>query len=135
MKALQKFYGEDENARFKSAEQGKALQSIVNCDSDVLAVLPTGGGKTLLFFLPTLMEAGMTMVVIVPLIAVMQDLRNRCVGAGITCANWDPDNRLTVATNLLFVAVENAVESAFCNHLQILYSTGLLKRIVMLMLH
>ena len=130
MKALQDFWN-DKKARFKSVEQGKAFQLIVDGKTDVLAILPTGGGKSLLFFLPTMLEPGMTTVVIVPLIAVMKDLRDRCVEANITCATWDPDNRLTVATNLLFVAVEHAIESAFCDHLQVLHSTGLLKRIVM----
>ena len=62
----------------------------------------------------------MLTVVTVPLIAVMQDLRDRYIDAGISCANWDPDNQAVGRTNLLLVAVEHAVEPAFQNHLQVL---------------
>ena len=85
LKALRKFYN-DERATFKSPEQAKALQLIVDERMDVLAILPTSEGKSLLLFLSTLMEPGKTMVVIVPLIAVMEDLRDRYMKAGISCA-------------------------------------------------
>jgi superfamily II DNA helicase RecQ len=75
----------DDEAAFKSVEQGMALQLIVDAKTDVLAILPTGGGKTMLFFLPTLMEPGMTTVAIVPLIAVMHDLRTQCVTMSLLC--------------------------------------------------
>jgi len=130
LKALRKFY-DDKQATFKSPQQAKALQLIIDGKKDVLAILPTGGGKSLLFFLPTQMEPGMTTVVIVPLIAVTNDLRDRCVKAGISCANWDPHSRYRERCDLLFVAVEHAVQPAFLNHLQIMHGMGILKRIVM----
>ena len=73
----------------------------------------------------------MTTVVIVPLIAVMNDLRNRCVKAKISCANWDPNDRSHERCDLIFVAVEQAVEPAFLNHLQIMHGMRILRRIVM----
>src|SRR5262245_34131068 len=130
LKAMRDFLG-NPKATFKSVEQGMALQLILDAKRDVTAILPTGGGKSLLFFLPAMIEKDMTTVVIVPLIAVMQDLRARCIDNGISCATWDPDNRVTGHVNLLFVAVEQAIEAPFRNHLQVLYSTGRLKRIVM----
>lgn len=130
LRALRKFRG-DKTARFKSPEQGKALQLVLDGKKDVLAILPTGGGKSLLFFLPTMLEREMTTVVIVPLIAVMDDLGDRCVNEGISWAIWDPDDRIQERCNILFVAVEHAVEPAFLNHLQKMHNTGILKRIVM----
>jgi len=49
---------------------------------DVFCVAPTGGGKSLLFQLPALMEDGTTLVVS-PLIALMKDQTTECELAGI----------------------------------------------------
>ena len=52
-------------------KQEEAVDSILS-GQDLLMILPTGGGKSLAFQLPTLMMSGTT-VVISPLIALMQD--------------------------------------------------------------
>ena len=64
---------------------------------DVLAVMPTGGGKSLLYQLPALLRGGLTLVVS-PLIALMRDqvaqLRDWGVAAGaLNSANDSDENR------------------------------------------
>jgi ATP-dependent DNA helicase RecQ len=51
--------------------QGDIVQSLLN-GQDVLALMPTGGGKSLCYQIPAIVRAG-TGVVISPLIALMQD--------------------------------------------------------------
>lgn len=58
--------------------QKEALWAIVNGQSPVVVVMPTGGGKSLLFMLPAWgPEAGMT-IVVVHLITLQDDLMRRC---------------------------------------------------------
>lgn len=52
---------------------------------DVLAVLPTGGGKSLCFQVPALHDGGLTLVVS-PLIALMQDQVGRLQSRGVAAA-------------------------------------------------
>lgn len=56
--------------QFRSPQE-KIIEAVVN-KQDVLAILPTGGGKSICFQIPTLMQDGICLV-ITPLIALMQD--------------------------------------------------------------
>ena len=67
-------FQKDENARFKSKEQRQAVEAVLTWQKDILVILLMGRGKTLLYLLLTLMEKGQTTVVVIPMIAVMQDL-------------------------------------------------------------
>ncbi|MEM9317720.1 MAG: DNA helicase RecQ [Pseudomonadota bacterium] len=66
----------------------------VSAGQDVLAIMPTGGGKSLCFQLPALMSDGLT-VVISPLIALMRDqvrgLREAGVEAGALTSGNTPE--------------------------------------------
>jgi ATP-dependent DNA helicase RecQ len=70
---------------------------------DVLAVMPTGSGKSLLFQLPAVVRGGLTLVVS-PLIALMRDqvaqLREAGVEAASLNSSSDPDERRRVARGL-----------------------------------
>ncbi|ADG94360.1 ATP-dependent DNA helicase RecQ [Arcobacter nitrofigilis DSM 7299] len=66
-KILKDIFGHE---HFRSFQE-EVVDSIIN-KQDVLTILPTGGGKSLCYQLPTLLMSGTT-VVISPLIALMQD--------------------------------------------------------------
>jgi ATP-dependent DNA helicase RecQ len=57
-------------AQFRSPQE-KIIDAVLN-QKDVLAILPTGGGKSICFQVPALMREGICLV-ITPLIALMQD--------------------------------------------------------------
>jgi ATP-dependent DNA helicase RecQ len=95
---------------------------------DVFAVLPTGGGKSLCFQLPALVQPGLT-VVVSPLIALMKDQVDALQAAGVAAtflnsslAAGESRPRLRGLHNgefrLLYVAPERLILSGFLEDLK-----------------
>lgn len=98
--------------------QGRVVQSVL-AGRDVLAVLPTGGGKSICFQVPALVKPGLT-IVISPLIALMQDqveaLGRRGVPAASLNSTLEPDQKASILRRvaageirLLYVSPERLV--------------------------
>ena len=79
LETLKKYWGYDS---FRPMQEEIISEALAG--RDVLAVLPTGGGKSVCFQVPALMRKGIC-IVVTPLIALMKDqvqnLRNRGIGA------------------------------------------------------
>ena len=95
---------------------------------DVLAVLPTGTGKSLLYQLPALLSAGGT-IVVSPLIALMKDQVNAAKARGIPAAcinsNMDDDDQWEAlegfvcgSTKLLYISPERIGVKSFLKAVQ-----------------
>jgi len=95
--------------------QADIIQSLLN-DQDALVLMPTGGGKSLCYQLPSLIRAG-TGIVVSPLIALMQDQVDALNELGVRAAylNSSLDNETQYQTeqqllngelDLLYVAPE-----------------------------
>jgi superfamily II DNA helicase RecQ len=74
-KQLKRIMGNEAESR---GVQRKAINAITAGESPVVAVMPTSGGKSLLFMLPAFAEQGGTTVIVVPLIALRGDMKRRC---------------------------------------------------------
>jgi ATP-dependent DNA helicase RecQ len=97
------------------------VMAAVLSGADVLAVMPTGSGKSLCYQLPAVMEGGLTLVVS-PLIALMRDqvAAMRALGvaaASLSSANPHEENMATLdaaeagALRLLYAAPERLASS------------------------
>ena len=98
--------------------QGEVISAVLGGE-DVLAVMPTGSGKSLCYQLPTLVRRGLT-VVVSPLIALMRDQVGQLRALGIEAASLnsanDPDENARVCQalrerrlRLLYAAPERLV--------------------------
>jgi DEAD/DEAH box helicase len=105
--ALRGLYGDPE-AEFKSGEQADAVRSALQRETDVLAILPTGGGKSAAFMAPAWLETQLTTVVIVPFVALIEEMEGRCVKQGISCYIWRNSSITQRMAQVVLVGVENA---------------------------
>ncbi len=105
--------------RFR-AGQAEIVQALLNGE-DVLAVMPTGSGKSLCYQLPAILRDGLP-VVVSPLIALMRDQVRQLQGFGINAASLNSANDETEnqrvyrdlrdgSLRLLYVAPERLVRS------------------------
>jgi ATP-dependent DNA helicase RecQ len=78
--ALKRFFGFD---GFRPGQEAIVRDALAG--RDLLALMPTGGGKSLCFQLPALLQPGVTLVVS-PLIALMQDQVRQLTNNGVSAA-------------------------------------------------
>lgn len=101
--ALQRYWG---YPAFREGQQ-EAIRAVL-ARRDTLVLLPTGGGKSLCYQVPAVVQEGMTLV-ISPLVALMQDqvqqLQDRDIAATFinsTLSSWEVEQRLVNARNGMY---------------------------------
>ncbi len=105
------------DATWNGEGQRRAVLAVLAAEHDVIAVLATGAGKTMLIVLPALMDLDHTTIVVLPLKALLNDLSRRMTEFGVGHQVWTTSGNQACAirsdTNLVLVGVDQAVKSAF----------------------
>ncbi|UPW18488.1 DNA helicase RecQ [Agarivorans sp. TSD2052] len=115
-------------AEFRSG-QAAVIQRLL-ADQDCLAIMPTGGGKSLCYQIPALVKSGLT-VVISPLISLMKDqvdsLQHNGVNAAYLNSSLARDQQYQVYRSLqqgelklLYISPERLINGDFIQRLQAL---------------
>ncbi|KAF8602554.1 P-loop containing nucleoside triphosphate hydrolase protein [Ceratobasidium sp. AG-I] len=120
----------DPNATWSSPAQAQALVHVLARRTSLLCVLPTGGGKSVLFAAMPYIETGVT-VVVFPLRALMLDqcLTSKRRDPHCPFAIWSP--KLSVNNRVVAVMIDLVVNPAFVNWCTIMHARGTLNRIVL----
>jgi superfamily II DNA helicase RecQ len=129
-KAMQQVLGQEE-VSFRSAEQEQAMHAVLDGQTPLVVVLPTGGGKSLLFTVPACLEKGVT-IVVVPYRALIEDLVQRIRKCGIDCIEWKhgESNPAALVVVSADVAGDTTSNGNFISYAGMLQSKGLLRRVV-----
>ncbi len=107
LQILEKYWGHNQ---FRPLQEG--IIDAVLAKKDVLALLPTGGGKSICFQVPALLKDGMCLV-ISPLIALMQDQVSNLQEKGIEAA--------VIHSGMSFMAVKETLQAATSGAYKFLY--------------
>ena len=107
IKLLKKYWGFDE---FRDSQ--KEIIDFVLQKKDVIALLPTGGGKSLCYQLPAVLMDG-TCLVISPLIALMEDQVSQLTKRGIKTAY--------INSSLHFKDIDRILDNVIYGNIKILY--------------
>jgi hypothetical protein len=101
---------------FKSIYQEQAVRLSVEREQSFVAVLPTGGGKSLTYTLPAFnpKEVGYRSYIIIPNRALLKDQIERSEAIGLKVKWWTAQNpEVDEGTQLVFLAMESATSMSF----------------------
>ena len=114
---------------WRSPLQHSLVAHVLEGLRDVLAILPTGVGKSLSFMIPALVQEK-TIIVIVPLVALKMDLARRLQSNSIAFCSWSP--RLTVAgcPKVVLVSMESITSEAYVTFVRSLQLANQLQCII-----
>ena len=107
IKVLKKYWGFEE---FRDSQ--KKIIDLVLQKKEVIALLPTGGGKSLCYQLPAVLMEG-TCLVISPLIALMEDQVNHLLKRGIKAAY--------INSSLHYKDIDRILDNVIYGNIKILY--------------
>lgn len=100
----------NQSAEFNSIEQQVAVNHVLFSSANLILVLPTGGGKSLLFFAEAKYYTSKCFIIVVPLISLQMDLKRRAEELDISACT---DAESFRNQNLLIVCAEAICTQAF----------------------
>jgi hypothetical protein len=128
-KAVRKALGlaETTTVAYKSAEQEEALERIINgSDSALAVVLPTGGGKSLLFTAPACLDDPGITIVVVPYRQLLEETLSDAKTRGIDAVEWS--GGLCDPADIVFISADK-LGNAFFDYSARMAEKGLVRRV------
>jgi superfamily II DNA helicase RecQ len=127
LKSARKLY-RDDALQWKSAAQEQAMTTVMSWTKQVVAIMATGEGKSLLFMLPCILPDARVTILVLPLVSLRGDLLRRVRELGIDHLVWAPGELRDAP--LVFVTVVAVCTKQFRAYTHKLAATKDLGRIV-----
>jgi hypothetical protein len=78
----------DDHAQFRTPQQEESVRLAAAKQTPLVAVLPVGGGKSLIFMVPAMLSGSGVTIVVAPYAELKRQLVTRCIDAGLDCKHW-----------------------------------------------
>lgn len=111
-------------AQWRSSAQRALLVETLDMRSDVLAILPTNGGKSMCYIVSTLTEGGYT-VAVIPLKSLMADTERKLRTMDVEFLTYQKGAALSEDSKLILVSIEYACTPEWRKALAELDSAGI----------
>lgn len=128
---LAKLYPQHTPAKFRSASQQRMVNMAFNAAQSFIGILPTGGGKSLIFLLPAFaeaLEAGLTndpskTLVVIPNKSLLNDTLRKAHEFKIPCAQWtvQTDKETIRHCSLILLAIETVASCKFRQYVSLFF--------------
>lgn len=106
----------DPHAVEKSKAQMDALLSVVEGKRDLLITMVTGGGKSMLWMVPSKLSAKAKSIVVCPFVSLLEEQYQKTTAHGLICHKYGQSKEVPSAIQILFVQVENCASEGFAKY-------------------
>lgn len=111
---LRQFYPDKTVRTFRSPQQEELVRLSLERSCNLICILPTGGGKSLSFLLPALIEEDLLTVVIISNRSLLVDMIRRTDKLGIPVHHWTAQRHETPdEARIVYLALESATSITF----------------------
>ena len=104
--AIQELVG-SKSAREKSHAQMEGILTVMRRQQDAMITMPTGGGKSMLWLVPILLQPEWKFIVICPFTALLDEQCSKAQNAGIQAVNYSLSKTIPPDVQILFLQVEH----------------------------
>lgn len=121
------------NATWASEQQKDAILAVMEHKTDVLAMLKTGGGKSMLAIIPAILSPNTGTILVLPLKSLMTDWKQKLQGMNIPYQEYNPSinqGQLNPQTNLILVSADRATFAGWRESITLLHQTLPITRMV-----
>jgi len=105
----------DPTAKEKSRQQLEALLSIISVQKDLLITMKTGGGKSLLWMVPSELDKKGKSIVVCPFAVLLDEQYTKTAATGLRCHHYGHSKDVPNNVQILFVQVEHCASSSFAS--------------------
>lgn len=107
---------QDSAAKEKSQAQMDALIAVMTETRDVMIAMKTGGGKSMLWMVPPVLNQDAKCMVVCPFIALLEEQYAKTVAAGLKCHNYSLSKDVPENVQVLFLQVEHCSSERFARY-------------------
>lgn len=106
----------DDNAREKGTNQMNMLIAVMTEHTDLVITMKTGGGKSMLWMVPSVMDQGARSIVVCPSVSLLCEQYTTAADTGLRCHNYCMSKMVPNNVQILFVRAEDCQSEAFSRY-------------------
>lgn len=104
---------QDDTAREKTAAQMDMLIAVLTAPTDLVITMKTGGGKRMLWMVPSVMDDDYRSIVVCPFVALLNEQYESTAATGLRCHKYCTSKKVPDDVQILFVQVEHCSSHSF----------------------
>lgn len=121
-----RYLRKDPAATEMSRAQMDAMIAVMLEDLDLMIAMKTGGGKSMLWMVPSVIDDKVKSMVVCPFVALLEEQYAKTVAAGLRCHNYSHSKDVPDNIQVLFIQVEHCSSDVFARYEQLYHLPQLL---------